>query len=79
MLQDMDTMEASCIIYVKVGIFNQHNQSKICLLTVNNMRIVRLIVQHNLIVSVSFLYYLTNFLRQTLAIILSLEECHIYI
>jgi len=55
MLQDMDNMEASCILYVKVGFFNHHEQSKISLLNVNTMGIVRLTVQHNLIVSVNFM------------------------
>jgi len=55
MLQDMDNMEASCLIYVKVGMFNHLEQSKICLLTVNTLGIARQTVQHDLIVSVSFM------------------------
>jgi len=55
MLQDMDNMEASCVIYVKVGTFTHLEQSKISLLTVNQLEIVRLTVQHDLIVSVSFM------------------------
>jgi len=53
MLQDMDNMEASCIFYVKVGTFNHLEQSKICHVTVNKLGLVRLTVQHDLIVSVS--------------------------
>jgi len=54
MWQDMDNMAASCVFYVKVGMFNHFEQSKISLLTVNKLGIVRLILQHDLIVSVSF-------------------------
>jgi len=34
MLQDMDHMEAICIFYIKVGGFDQFEQSKISVLTV---------------------------------------------
>jgi len=79
MLEDMDHMEASCIFYVKVGMLNHLKHSKIWLVTVNKTGIVRLTVQHDLIVSVSFMYYPGNFLRQTSANMLSLEECPILI
>jgi len=52
MLQEMDHMEASCIIYVKVGRFDQFEQSKISVLTCTSLGIVMLIVHYNLIVSV---------------------------
>jgi len=55
MLQVMDTMEASCVFYVKVGTFTHLEQSKISLLTVNKSGIVTLTVQHNMIVSVIFM------------------------
>jgi len=55
MLQEMDTMEASCVFHVKVGTFTHLEQSKINLLTVNKLGIVRLTLQHDLIVSVSFM------------------------
>jgi len=74
MMQDMDNMEASCIFYFKVVTFTQLEQSKISLLTVNKSRIVRLTVQHDWIISVGFFYYPGDFLRQTSADILSLEE-----
>ena len=54
-MQDMDDMEASWLFYVKVGIFDQLLHSKICILTVTEMGIVRHTVQHDLIVSVSFM------------------------
>jgi len=55
MLQVMDNMEACCIFYVKVGTFTHFEQSKICLLSVNETGIVKLTAQHNLIVSISFM------------------------
>jgi len=55
MLQAMDNMEASCIFYVKVGMFTYLEQSKIALLTVNQSGIVMLTVEHDLIVSVSIM------------------------
>jgi len=79
MLQDTDSMEASCVFHVKIGTFDHHEQSKIWLLTVNEMGIVRLTVQHDLIVRVGFMYYPGDHLRQTSADILSLKEGPIYI
>jgi len=55
MLQVMDNMEASCVIYVKVGTFTHLEQSKIFLLIVKESGIVTLTVQHDLIVSVIFM------------------------
>jgi len=55
MLQDMDNMEASCIFYVKVGTFTHLEQSKVSLLTVNKLGIVRLTIQPDIIVTVSFM------------------------
>jgi hypothetical protein len=46
MLQVMDDMEASCVLYVKVGMFSHLEQSKISLLTVNKSVIVKLTVQY---------------------------------
>jgi hypothetical protein len=51
----MDNMEASCIFYVTVGTFTHLEESKISLLTVNKCGIVKLTVQHDLIVSISFM------------------------
>jgi len=78
MLQDMDNMEASCVFYVKVSTFTHLEQSKTFILTVNKLGIVRLTIQHNLIVSVSFMYHPGDSLRQTSADVLSLEQCAIY-
>jgi hypothetical protein len=54
MLQVLDDMEASCICYVKVGMFTHHEQSKVSLLTVNKSGIVTLTIQHDIILSVIF-------------------------
>jgi hypothetical protein len=78
MLQDMDNIEASCIIYVKVSMFIHLEQSKTSLLTFNKLGIVRLTVQHVLIVSVRFMYYLGDYFRQSSADILSLKQCSMY-
>jgi len=79
MLQDMDNMEASCVFYVKVSTFTHLEQSKTSLLTASKSGIVRLTVQHHLIVNVSFMYYPGDPLRQTSANVLSLEQWPIYI
>ena len=73
MLQVMDNMEASCIFYVKVGTFTLLEQGKIFLLTVKESGIVTLTVQHDQNVSVIFIYYPGDYLRQTSADFLSLE------
>jgi len=55
MMQDMDSMEASCILYVKVGMLNHLEHSQIWLVTDTKAGIVMLTVQHDMIVSVSFM------------------------
>ena len=52
MLQDMTNMEASCVFYVKVGRFDQFEQSKFSVLTVTSLGIVMLTVHNDLISSV---------------------------
>jgi len=74
MLQVMDNMEARCVFYVKVGTFTHLEQSKISLLTVNKSGIVMLTVQHDMIVNVIFMQSLGDYLRQTSADVLSLEQ-----
>jgi hypothetical protein len=78
MLQGMDNMEASCIFYVKVSMCTHLAQSKTTLLTVSQSGIVRLIIRHDLIFGVSFMYYPGDHLRQTSADVLSLAQCPIY-
>ena len=55
MLQDMNNMEASFVLYVKVGTFTHLEQSTNSLWIVNETGIDRLTVQHDLIASVSFM------------------------
>jgi len=55
MLQVMDNMEVSCVFYVKDSMFTYLEQSKTALLTVNKSGIMTLTVQHDMIVSVSFI------------------------
>jgi len=55
MLQVMDNMEASCVFYVKVNTFTHLQHSKTALLTVNKSGIMTLTVQHDMIVSGSFI------------------------
>jgi hypothetical protein len=78
MVQDMDNMQASCVIYVKVSTFTHLEQSKRAHLTINQSEMVKLNVRHDLIVGVSFMYYPGDYLRQTSAEVLSLEHCPIY-
>ena len=78
MLQVMDNMVASGVFYVKVGTFTHLEQSKISVLTVNKSRIVTLTVQHDIIVSVIFMQYPTDYLRPTSADVLSLGRFPMY-
>ena len=55
MLQNMDHIEASCVVYVEVGMLNRLEQSKICVLTVNTLGIAMLTVHHDMIFSVCFI------------------------
>jgi len=64
MLEDMDNIEASCDMYVKVTTYSHLEQSKTTLLIVNHLGMVRLTVHHDLIVSVSFMCYPRNYLRK---------------
>jgi len=51
MLQELDHMEASWVCYVKVGRFDQFEQSKISVLIVTSLGIVMLTVHYDLIIS----------------------------
>jgi len=76
MLQNMDHIEASCIFYVEVGMLHRLEQSKIHVLTVTEFGIAMLTVHHLASVSCKIPQ---DFLRQTSADILSVEECTVYI
>jgi hypothetical protein len=64
---------ASYIFYVKVGMLTHLEESETFILTINKTGIVRLTVQHDFIVSGSFVYYLGDNLGQTSADVLSLK------
>jgi len=55
MLQDTDEMVASCVFYIKVGMYNQLEQTKVCVLTVTKIGIVRQIVKHDTICVLTFM------------------------
>jgi len=55
MLGDKDHIKASCVFYVKVGTFNQLEQSKICVLTVTTLGIAMLTVHHDIMFCVSII------------------------
>jgi hypothetical protein len=55
MLEVMDNMEASCILYVKVGTFTHLTQSKISLFTVKISGTEMLTVRYDNIVRVIFM------------------------
>jgi len=77
MLQDMDNIKPTCVFYVKVSTFTHLEQCKTTIVTVNQWGVVTLNVRHELILSVSFMYYPGDDLRQTEAHVLSLEQCAI--
>ena len=79
MFQNIDNMNAACILHVKVGRFSQLHQSNVCHLTVHKIGIVRLTIQHEFIVSVNFSYYNGDYLIQISKDNLSPKECPIHI
>jgi hypothetical protein len=78
MIQDMANMEARCILYGKVVTFVHLEQNKTSFLTVNITRIVRLMVQGDLIITISFMSSPGDQLKQTLADVVLLEQCSEY-
>jgi len=78
MVQGMDHMEASCVVYVKVGTLDQLEQSKFCVLTVTKLGIVMLTIQIDSIFSVSFVYDPGDLLTQTSPDFQSVEEYPVY-
>jgi hypothetical protein len=55
MFRDVNRMEASSMVYVKFGTFDEVEQSRICVLTVTTMGIVMLTALHHLILSICFM------------------------
>jgi len=79
MLQDMDRMDANCILYVKVGMFDELEQNKICVLTITALGIAMLTIHHDLILSICVIQHHGYVLGQTSPDVLSVEECPVYI
>jgi len=67
-------MEASFVFYLEVNTFTNLEQSKISPLIVKTFGIVKRTVHHDLIVSLSFLQYPGDYLRQPTADVISLEQ-----
>ena len=74
----MDNMEESGVFDVNVSTLTHLEQSKTTRLTINQSGMITLILRHDLIVSVSFMYYPRDYLRQTSADVISLEQCPIH-
>jgi hypothetical protein len=51
----MDNMEVSSLFYVKVSTFTHLEQSNIALVTLDKSGILTLTVQHDMIVSISYM------------------------
>jgi len=68
----MDHIEVRC---VKVGMFDQIEQSKICVLTVTILGIVRLTLQHDLEFNICFFQDPGDFLTETSLDILPSKQC----
>jgi hypothetical protein len=49
MLLDMDDMEASCVFYVNVVMFDKLEHSQVCFLDATNIRLVMLTMHHDMI------------------------------
>lgn len=79
MFQDIDNMEASCVLYIKGGTFDLLEHSKICILTGNEMGIIMLTVQPDWTVSIRLIYDPRDFFRQITPDVLSLKEFPIHI
>jgi len=74
MLQDMDHMEASFVIYVKVGIFPNLEQSQNEVSTINKTRIIRQSTPHDSIATFRFMLCPNDSLRLISADVLSLVQ-----
>jgi hypothetical protein len=78
-LQDMDHMQASCVLYVKVSRIEQLEQTKISIFTITLLEMFMLTVHHDLNVSVWFMYDPGDVFRQRSQGILSVAKCPFYI
>jgi len=74
-LQDMDYLESSCVIYIQVRRYDQFEQDKVSILTVTSLRIVKLTLHYDLMASMWFMKDPGDVLRQTSPDVFSIEEC----
>jgi len=79
LLQDMDDTETSCVFYVTVGLFDQLEQCKICILTDTTLQIVMLTIKYDSIFSICFMEHPWEFFRQTSSDVHSVKEFPLYI
>jgi hypothetical protein len=75
MMHNMDHMERSCVVDDKVGMFDQLEQSKICILNVPKLGILRLTIKHDFIFSIAFMKHHRDIWRQTSPGIVSIYKC----
>jgi len=75
MLQDMEHMQVSSIMNVKVGMLDQLEPTRFCVLTSNDVGLFIITVQHDTIDDGSFMYNPGNVWRQTPHDVLSGEVC----
>jgi hypothetical protein len=78
-VKDMDCLQASWVIWNKIGMFNQPDSNTICLLTGAIMAIPMLTVKHDLVIRICFRNVPRDVLNQTSPNILSAEVHSFYI
>jgi len=74
MLEDMDHMEASCILSIKIGMPIRLEPSKICIVTVTTWGIAMRTVEHYVMFSIWFISDPLGVLTQTPLDVISVEE-----
>jgi len=78
MLQDVDQLEASCVMHVEVGTLNCLELNNICVLTITTLGIEMLTVHHDIMFRICCIYDPSDSLRHTSANIVSDEEGTIF-
>jgi len=79
MLQEMNHIEASCIVYVNDGTLNRLEHSKFCILMVSTSRLAMVTVHHHITCRACVLLDPRQFLRHALADVLSIKEGTVFI
>jgi hypothetical protein len=79
MLQDMDYIEMSCIIYVMVGTYDQLEHNNIWVRIITTLGIVMPTVHYYLVFSIRFIYDPGFHLNQTSPHVLCIKEYPFYI